>query len=784
MVRDDPTPSSRLPKTVGHPASALDTKLLGQAIIELNIARKNFSIYPSGHSQLERSILRAQSVLNQLLETTSELTLGVARDCLFVGDSCLDRKNPVFRDFSLALYSRDIAGVILLAGVSRDDIHGFCQVLTRDTFEIRESGGIQQVMRSASVKGIRVQPIDYSGLRLTEEQEIRTCAGSGKPDITSHVWRSFVSHLLSGRLDFNGQPEHLAVKRRIDPSQVAELLNSGLLNLQSAIESYEATIARYVRETTGDQPLENFVSLIKNLNPQLRSQFLSVTFDHVADPGKDGVLGGLPDDIIVEMLQQANDQGREISPTLITLLERISQIQPEQSLTFSEQAPTKSLRHPGQGLSRDAVKNLLHRESYETYVDQDYQSLLRNLVERTTALPGPGADRHPLDEPTAERYGVPKMQSRNIHLGGLASTINEQELDARLGRMILALMEQSADPDDYTVFSRKILMCVPEYLAAGDFELCHQIFRALRAHALEKPEPIRGIAEGSLLALHSPDIASAAVEALKTLPEGQHELAKSLIEAIGARCIPPLMDVYAHQEYPSPREDILNLLMGFGRAALDEAFRRFRGAPGPVLRNLLILVQRVGNQEAIDHVKHLLAHEDRQVSLDALVTLVELKDPEAPLHIRMALASAEPDEILKVIGLAGLYRIADVAQDLAGMIRVRMILKPAHKRNEEILKSLGKIGDVRVIPHLEVLARSAWSFSPNRLRELKRSLFESLWGYPRESLAGLIRIGRSSKDAQILKACHRLASMHREEGFNGAVVPALRPVPQRQVEYP
>jgi hypothetical protein len=737
----------------------MDTKLLGQAIIELNIARKNFAIYPPGHAQLERSILRAQGVLNQLLETTSELMVGVARDCLFVGDSFLDRKNPVYRDYSLALYSRDIAGIILLAGVSRDDIHGFCQVLTRDTFDIREAGGIQQVMRRASVKCIRVQPIDYSGLHLTEEQVIRTGASSGKPELSTHVWRSFVSHLLSGRLDFRGEPEQLAVKRRIGPSQVAELLNSGLLDFQTAIESYETAIAKYVRETTGDQPLENFVALIKNLNPQLRSQFLSVTFDHVSSRAEDGVLGGLPDDIVVEMLQQANDQGREISPTLITLLERISQIEPQESLTYSGKHPTKSSRHPGEGLSRDVVKELFHRESYETYVDQDYQSLLKNLVARTNDLPGPETNGYPPVQSTEERSGVTPSES-------LVATINEQEIDVRLGRMMLALMDKSVDPDDYAVFSRKILVCVPGYLALGELDLCHEILRSFRVHALERSEPIRRIAVDSLLAFHSPDIVSAAVEALNILPEGQIEPAKSLIAEIGTHCIPPLLDLYAHQEYPSPREDLLNMLIGFGKEALNQAFSRFQGAPGHVLRNLLILVQKVGDQGSIGHVRRLLAHENRHVSLEALVTLSELNDPELPLHFRMALTRVDPDETLLVIRLAGLYRVAGVAEDLAEMIRVTVILKTTHKRNEEILKSLGKIGDVRVVPRLEALARGPWSFSPSRLRELKRSLFESLWGYPRESLAGLIEIGRTSKDPHIRRVCARLVSMDREEGSN------------------
>jgi len=541
----------------GTPEKALDTKILGQAIIELNIARKNFSIYPSGHAQLERSIDRAHSVLNRLLETAPELTVGVAKDCLFIGDSYLDRKNLVFKDFALALYSRDIAAVTFQAGLTKIDIHGFCRILTRDTFEIREAGGIRQVVHDASISHIRAQPIDFSGLHLTEEQEILGAKKQAKLEINTHVWRSFVTHLLSGQLDSEGQMEHLANKQKMNPSQIAQLLNS-------------------------------------------------------------------------------------------------------------------------------------------------------------------------------------------------------EELDAHLTRMMMALMDKAVDPDDYLVFSRKIMASVPDHLSRGEIDLVYESLRIFRNHAQGKPHPMAQLAKDALPAFSSPEIVSAAVLALDACPEADRDQALSLVAEIGEPCIPDLVKAYADQDYPSSKAALFELLVAFGESTLEEVCRQLHHTSDHFLRNLLLLVQRIGKADSAEALRRLLSHPNLQVRWEALITLLELKDSEAPLYLRRAIQSIDPDESLRAINLAGYYRVRETAEDLVHMIRTNFIGRAAHRANEEIIRALGRIGDARVLPHLERVAAKPWSFSPRRLRHLKLNLFESIGGYPLENLTGLVEIGKRSNDVRIQRICDRL----------------------------
>ena len=69
------------------------------------------------------------------------------------------------------------------------------------------------------------------------------------------------------------------------------------------------------------------MSLIKDLSPELRKQFLSVAFQRASTcfaGGSEEVIGGLADDMVIEMLTQASAEGREISPTLTGLVGKLA----------------------------------------------------------------------------------------------------------------------------------------------------------------------------------------------------------------------------------------------------------------------------------------------------------------------------------------------------------------------------------------------------------------------------------------------------------------------------
>ncbi|NOY63928.1 MAG: hypothetical protein GXO97_00795, partial [Nitrospirae bacterium] len=118
--------------------SSLDTRLLSDAIIELNISRRNVSIYPREHPAVKQSLSKAYDYLQRLLELRDKINLGIAKDTIVVDEYYLDKKNPVFREFALHLNRLNIAYVTFLSGLTMDELFSFHKILSENPSNLNE----------------------------------------------------------------------------------------------------------------------------------------------------------------------------------------------------------------------------------------------------------------------------------------------------------------------------------------------------------------------------------------------------------------------------------------------------------------------------------------------------------------------------------------------------------------------------------------------------------------------------------------------------------------------
>ena len=94
----------------------LDAKLLSNAVIELNIARHILSLYSREHQLVQLSLDKTIAILADLFELRPEISLAVAKDTLIIDERPLDPKNPVYREFALALSRMSVAAGFVRQG--------------------------------------------------------------------------------------------------------------------------------------------------------------------------------------------------------------------------------------------------------------------------------------------------------------------------------------------------------------------------------------------------------------------------------------------------------------------------------------------------------------------------------------------------------------------------------------------------------------------------------------------------------------------------------------------
>lgn len=726
----------------------LDTRLLSEAVIELNISRKNVGIYPPGHIQIIKSIDRAYVILQKLFEIRDEMTLGIAKNTLLVGNDYLDEKNPVYRDFALSMNQQGIAAVTFMHGLDKEELVRFHRILTTKSDDIRAAGGIEKVMSNAAIPHIRIVAVDYSSFHVTEEQEISGARARMEEKGSVDIWQDFVSHLSDGTLAAPGKGISIVETQQIAPAELARLLNERRVDANKAIESYDQIISTYVRgaaekkQLTKEQSetLARMNALLKDLHPELRKQFLSVAFNRLSSrtnvPGDVvEVLGGFTDDMVIEMIGQASAEGREISPSLAGLVGKLTQAQNDIS---NKQAVEKNKQPSGSFVSPDIlpehIQKLFDREKYEEFVSDEYQTMLKQLSNEVTVTVEP----FPLED--------------------YIKTLEDDRLDFQIGRALLAFLEENIEEEDYREFAQKLIAIMPQFLDSGNFELLWDIFETLRRHASEKPvSGIRVIAEETRKFFTNPDFIIRALRAFELWMRDKGQEAVGLIQALGPDTIPGLLDIYSKDEAVGGRRVLFNLLCLFGETAVREAQKRLRDPRAYYIRNLLILIRRAGTSSSIPSIKPLLQHQNQMVRIEALSALLKFKDPDAVALLRTTIHDKDPDFAAEAIALAGQYRIGDVTADVLSKLKRVILFETDYNENEEIIRVLGNIGDPQAIPDLEKLAKASWSLYPQSLLRMKETIYNSLARYPRESISKLVKIGERLNSDTIRRICRQIA---------------------------
>jgi hypothetical protein len=745
--KPDPLPSSG---SQGQAPS--DEKLLARALAELSATRKTILMYPPGHARIQDSIDRARSTWDEILSTRPELTIGTDKDGLIVGQDSTKLKDAICNEFSSILLDHDIAVANFRQGLSSEELAAFLRVIADDPERIRAEGGIERALANEEVRHIRVQCIDYSKFLHTEEQEIQKRSRGKASDENDSLWGGFVTHLMLGTLTDRERGIPLQSADDYAPRVIAEYLNENRLDHQRALDSFDRTVEKHLNQDTasGDDPsyrvanLNNLSALLEELHPTIRHQFLDATYQRCAvqgdSPMVENLLSGMSHGLILEMLRHANKQGSEISPTLMNLVQKMAQVK-ESSASDNAADPRADWLEASDSGQRKEILDLFNREAYETYVTSDYGETLKNL-----SLDGA---RPPEGTPLPEELKEEMSQLESPHL------------DAQIARALLALMEGNPSEDEYKEYANKTFRIANDLLGEGEFSVPLEILNTLQRHVRDKPDPaIRSLAEGALQRFRYPTFLSKALAAFDKWRNGQK--AQAFLTGIGPDIVPQALNLYLNREPSEGHQHLLNLLAVFKDRVAEIAKQEISTRGGPPLVRLVRLVRRFGIHDLIPDLRPLLLRDDRQIQMEILETLVRFQDPESADLLRKFLKLKNADDQLRVIEISGMYKVEDLAQDLASMVRTFSFFRTDYVRNERLVEALGRIGHACAIPVLERLAQTKFSLYPKQLADLKLLLFQSLRFYEAAPLAPLLRLGSQSKDTRIRTACRESLSAERD----------------------
>ncbi len=723
----------------------LDLKLLSKFIYELNIARHHTLTYPAEHPIIGQSVRLALSFLEQLQPEKGILSLGISKDKLLIGQTVLDEKNPVFREFATHFFSHGIAVVTLQQNLDEEQLQRFLKIIGQSRELVQDRGGMLQLMKTAAIDTVQIKLVDYSAFGISEQISEKPLNHAAVKKKENAIWEQFVQQLLVGQSVPN-QGTHPMAEEFV-PQAVAERLNDQAVDDELPQEGhYDQAITEFLRELDREhlsdmdssQALARLQGLASQLNPELRTQLLNSTFRAVAPNEKlaEKVLSQFPGTMLIETVETLNARQATIPPIIFTLLDRLTRCENSDPSTEKNTAA----RSASIG-SEQLLSPLYAPDESESFIPGEYSETLR-LIE----VPG---ELKPTIQADADFW---------------QSSFSQQPLESKVSDIIFELTRTGCGEGKSQTFKESLLLLCGHFLDTGDFASLTDIFLRLA------PCTIQGAAENSAwlhelrTELESAVFISQILDSLQAWGKNAFEEGSRLLKGIGQAVIGPLLDRLAVESNRALRQFYMNCLVDQGMAIKEKTVARLKDDRWYYLRNLIIILRSLEDPASMADLDHLWHHPHEIVRQEVLKTALVFQDPQGSGYLLEEFTHPEFQRRLTATKMARHCQDPTIRSFLLGLFGDRNLSMQGLQLKFAALDSLVEQGGKDLLPHLEDRFRAFSLWHPHRLMRLRQRILRSLLHFSSEDTETLLtRLSNIKRPAVA-----RLVRQARAELLKGA----------------
>lgn len=697
----------------------LRVKALVAVAGDLNIARRNWSAYPSGHPLIESAITKLLDSFSVLCKDGHVLQLGITRDGLLLEEEFVEKNNQICRNVASALFERGIGALIVLRPPSHLELLSLLEILALKREEVFAKGGIETLWHEAGIASLEVRAIRYDRFSGTEEQQL-----TNEPEKEhGSLWQQFVLLLMQGEVGLSGtnangdiRPEVLAASlnayfaRRMG---VGSGLSVNTLRSATAIMKQALTFSGEVgggfsdgNSVTGSGSVEgdwsdlalelpamkaDLAAFISALDPLLRRQILNGFCETApADAAVTELFRSLGPGVLEETYASA-DQYAAAPQLLQGILKRLL---PHLVNSLESSAPDDEIR--------EKMQTLLQEHHLEAYMPDGYmQGLLDALNSGSIKAIEP--------EIVAE----------------LLSTLTPQFIDKRGSEIILQLVVADPTGQDAQDLIKSLADLCGHFLELGDYG---QVLKILSQAADPRlPQPLRLVMRDAFCRREFLD---EILSGLTIWGKSKYDQVSLLIQILGRAFIEPLLDRMAEEETMSLRRFMMDRVQSFGGAARPYIVQRLDDPRWYVVRNLLVMLRALEPEHDVELLRPLLRHDNQKVRLEVLKSLMMVGDPIAQRQVLRDLESSDRETQLLAISMADRNSPSEMVRKLLQLVNSGGYSAVECELKAAAVHALGEIGRPEALPELAkvLAARSLLAFKA--LNRLKIEIIRSFERYP------------------------------------------------------
>jgi len=256
----------------------------------------------------------------------------------------------------------------------------------------------------------------------------------------------------------------------------------------------------------------------------------------------------------------------------------------------------------------EAIEGLLLQRTEAAYIGKDHSSLLDKLSNLETS-PGATAEGVPQADPAI----LAEFEEENLHLKGAC--------------VLLELLAEETAEEEFLELLEGIRKILPNLVSRGELPLLKTVLTSLIAVHRNAPDSRKPAIErvvGELDFAHMIDLYLS--PAVSKLEKGRLE--EILVSFVGVS-IGDFLDRLLMETDPGNRKTLLSLAFRFNAEAVPAIRGKLDDPHWYFVRNLCLVLGRIGDPSVVPDLVRLLGHQDLRVRKEAVLALGQLRAPES-----------------------------------------------------------------------------------------------------------------------------------------------------------
>lgn len=682
-----------------------DKPLLTCFLHELTLARKQLSLYPADHPNVEKSTGKTLDILNDLLLSATPVVLGITPDALLFEQTWLDREDKVHKDFARFFSALGIATLSIHKGLTRAELTRFNQLLRVDRDTIESFGGFKNMLEQQQIDHIEIDLVDYDAFQ----------AGRKREQQQQNIWETFLTGLQNGKLEFS------AAASTMDIPEIADILNHHLSDADSP-QIYDSSIERFVElqlEKTQRLPSQvetdrKLNSLLTHLAPQAQERFFGCilkVLDHNQDKAPN-LLKKLPTQFLQGALARKAQKREDVSSRLLAMVKNLAE-DSAGGLSRTIQGETDQL---APDMVRARLDVLFSEERQDLYMPENYQAALGLVIDD-------------------EINSSPPEETRLK----LKQQLEEQPAEQNLMEILFDLLEHQVDSAQEQAIQQNLIDLSRCFLQAGDFTRLRDIYAIWSRYLYSEKSTVTIFEEQVLTHQTQSSFMAEVLDSFELLDPSVHEQIADYIITVGEPYSELLITQLGQAPTWEERKMWMGILEGIEGDAQDKILKALDDKRWYLVRNLLTVINKRLDPGSLRIIQKLCEHDHPKVRAEAIRTLFSCNPATANRQLLAELGKSDPEARLAAIEIADSSKDHSVLKLLHDTVLANSSSEQILQEQLEAVRTLTRIGNRESLAVLNRVISKQGLLPNRRMKKLQEEIIRNLADFPDERASELLK---------------------------------------------